>query len=50
VPLALGYFERIIALRQGRLIFDRPAALVRPDDLDALYALESSADTLAAAG
>ena len=37
--LALRHFARIIALRDGALVFDRPAATVRPEDLDALYAL-----------
>lgn len=39
-PLALRYFDRIVALRRGALLFDRPAASVTPDDLDALYTLE----------
>lgn len=36
---ALRHFERIIALRSGRLAFDRPAGEVTRDDLEALYAL-----------
>ena len=37
--LALRHFARIIALRDAALVFDRPAATVRPEDLDALYGL-----------
>ena len=39
VSLALRYFSRIVALREGRVAFDRPATEVRPADLEALYAL-----------
>lgn len=39
VPLGLRYFDRIIALRGGRLVFDRPAAAVTPAHLAALYDL-----------
>lgn len=41
--LALTYFDRIIALRAGRVAFDRPASGVHEDDLQALYALDSRA-------
>jgi phosphonate transport system ATP-binding protein len=41
VPLALRYFSRVVALRAGRVIFDRPTASVTTLDLDALYALEA---------
>lgn len=40
VELALKYFSRILALRQGRLLFDRPSGDVSPGHLKALYALE----------
>lgn len=40
VPLALRYFSRVIALRQGRLQFDRPADQVTQEDLAELYELE----------
>ena len=46
--LALRYFQRIIALRDGALVFDRPAGAVRPEHLAALYAL--STDGLPAPG
>lgn len=39
VPLALKYFERVIGLRQGRVVLDRPTADVTAADLDALYTL-----------
>ena len=39
VPLALRHFSRVLALREGRLAFDRPAADVRVEDLEALYDL-----------
>ena len=39
VPLALRHFSRVLALREGRVAFDRPAADVRPEDLEALYEL-----------
>jgi phosphonate transport system ATP-binding protein len=41
VQLAVQHFERIIALREGRLVFDRPSADVTREDLDLLYALEA---------
>jgi phosphonate transport system ATP-binding protein len=37
VDLALRYFPRIIALRGARILFDKPAADVISEDLDALY-------------
>ncbi|HEY8450193.1 MAG TPA: ATP-binding cassette domain-containing protein [Bacillota bacterium] len=40
VDLALRYFSRLIALRDGRVYFDRPAGAVTPADLEALYELE----------
>src|SRR5690606_9055962 len=43
VPLALGYFSRIVALREGRLFFDRPASELTPGDLEAVYELEEGA-------
>lgn len=36
---ALRHFERIIALRRGRIVFDRPADEVAQEDLEDLYAL-----------
>jgi phosphonate transport system ATP-binding protein len=42
VPLALRYFSRVVALRAGQVVFDRPTAAVTAADLDALYALESA--------
>jgi len=40
VDLALAHFPRVIGLRDGRVLFDRPAAEVSPDELAALYANE----------
>ncbi|MEM7272459.1 MAG: ATP-binding cassette domain-containing protein [Actinomycetota bacterium] len=39
-PLALNHCDRIIAMRLGRVLFDRPAAEVTQDLLDQLYHLE----------
>ena len=38
VDLALGHFPRVIGLRDGRVLFDKPSQAVTPADLDALYA------------
>jgi len=40
VDLALQYFQRIIGLRDGRIVFDRRADTVTPDELAALYVNE----------
>lgn len=40
VDLALTNFPRVIGLRDGRILFDRPADRVSPDELKALYANE----------
>ncbi|SEC23963.1 phosphonate ABC transporter ATP-binding protein [Pseudomonas anguilliseptica] len=40
VELALAHFPRIIGLRDGRILFDRPADEVDQAQLDALYANE----------
>lgn len=40
VELALEHFPRIVGVRDGRIVFDKPAANVTPDDLRALYANE----------
>jgi phosphonate transport system ATP-binding protein len=48
VPLALRYFDRVIALRNGVLQFDWQVSQVRPADLEALYAPDDS--DLASAG
>ncbi len=37
VSLALAYTDRLIGLKQGRLIFDRPTAGMKPADLDHFY-------------
>ncbi len=47
VPLALQYFSRIIALRNGRVLFDRPAADVHPIHLDRLYAYDDEGPRIA---
>lgn len=40
VDLALAHFPRIIGLRDGRVLFDKPADALRPEELTALYANE----------
>ncbi|MEB3172845.1 MAG: ATP-binding cassette domain-containing protein [Cyanobacteriota bacterium] len=42
-PDLLGGFDRAVGLRAGRVVFDRPAAQLKPGDLDALYAGEETA-------
>ena len=42
VPLALQYFDRIVALRDGALLFDRPSRDVAPADLEALYEIDDA--------
>lgn len=37
VQLALAYTDRIVALRQGRIVLDRPTAGMADSDLDFLY-------------
>ncbi|HBT55917.1 MAG TPA: hypothetical protein DEA92_02045, partial [Pseudomonas sp.] len=41
VDLALKHFPRILGLRAGRILFDKPAGEVSEQDLTALYANES---------
>ena len=43
VDLALKWFPRIVGLRAGELVFDRPAAQVTSAMLHALYATEGRA-------
>ncbi len=43
VPLALRYFSRVVALRAGHVVFDRPTEAVSAVDLEALYELEAAA-------
>lgn len=40
VELALEHFPRIVGVRDGRIVFDKPAERVTPEDLHALYANE----------
>lgn len=40
VELAMDYFPRVIGVRGGRILFDKPASQVSPAELDALYANE----------
>jgi len=40
VDLALVHFPRIIGLRAGQILFDKPAEALRPEELTALYANE----------
>jgi phosphonate transport system ATP-binding protein len=37
VALALAYTDRIIGLRNGRVVLDQPSAGMKPSDLDHLY-------------
>lgn len=48
VDLALAHFPRIVGLREGRILFDKPSSTVSPADLDALYANEQLQTTVAA--
>lgn len=41
VQLALAHFDRILALRHGDVVFDRPASDVSDDELGLLYRLEA---------
>lgn len=47
VELALRWFPRIVGLRGGEVMFDRPAAKVDAATLDALYAVEAGAPPMA---
>ena len=47
VELALRCFARIVGIRDGRIVFDLPAAQVTPEQLQALYAAHT--DSAAAA-
>jgi len=47
VKYARRYFSRIVALRQGRVFFDRPVSDVSDDDLARLYDLKEDADAQA---
>ena len=44
VELALRWFPRIVGVREGRVMFDLPAAEVLPERLAALYAGEVAAE------
>lgn len=46
VPMALANFPRIVGLREGRVLFDLPAAQVTPELLAELYAQEPAAPPL----
>ncbi|HEY7543377.1 MAG TPA: phosphonate ABC transporter ATP-binding protein [Blastocatellia bacterium] len=37
VEMAVEYFPRLVALREGRIVFDRPSTEIERDALDALY-------------
>lgn len=38
--VAMEYFDRVIGLREGRVVFDRPPADIGPDDAAALYRID----------
>ncbi len=40
VELALEHFPRVIGVRDGRILFDKPSSQVMPAELEALYANE----------
>ncbi len=42
VAVAVDRFDRVVALREGRVAFDVPAARVGSGELEALYALEAA--------
>ena len=42
IRLALDHFDRVIALRDGALVFDRAASAVTTEQLDLLYVLEAA--------
>ena len=44
-PDLLAGFDRVLALRQGQLLWDRPAAAVTAADLDSLYETASTGPT-----
>ena len=37
VALALAYTDRVVGLKDGRIVLDRPAADLESSDLDVLY-------------
>lgn len=39
-PLARSHFDRIVALRDGHKVFDRPASAVSAEELDDIYELD----------
>jgi phosphonate transport system ATP-binding protein len=45
VDIALDRFERVVGLRDGRVVFDTTPALLRGRDIDALYAFEPAETT-----
>lgn len=42
LELARTYFPRLIGLRQGRVMFDRPTAELKSSEFDSLYCLDAS--------
>lgn len=46
VPMALQHFPRIVGLREGRLVFDLPAAQVTPELLRDLYGQDPPAEAV----
>jgi phosphonate transport system ATP-binding protein len=42
VELAQRHFDRLVGLREGRILFDRVASDVSVSDLDELYRIESA--------
>ena len=46
----MEFFPRLIALRAGRILFDKPSSAVTPADLDALFRLQPEASDGASEG
>ena len=40
---AFRHCRRIVALKDGRIVFDGPTSAIKPDDLTALYGVELAA-------
>jgi phosphonate transport system ATP-binding protein len=42
LELARTYFPRLVGIRQGRIMFDRPTAVLKSHEFDSLYHLDAS--------
>jgi phosphonate transport system ATP-binding protein len=41
IDFARSHYERIVGLRQGRILFDTPAAAVNPELIELLYRINN---------